>query len=311
MNKNAKILVVGHGDVVDRSLVQYFSRNGYSSVFSSESMGLNPTIQPSVYELFAKEKFDYVFLASTRSGGIQANLDQPAEFIYHNLESQNNIIYASWKFGVKKLLYFASSCIYPRECPQPMKEESFLTGELEASREPYAVAKIAGVKLCQAFRKQYGFNAVVVVPTTLYGPECDVDLEKAHVMGALIAKFARAAKDKAPEVVVWGTGKPCREFLYADDFINACMFVMEKHESGQVLNVGSGVEISISELAETIARVAGYRGKIVFDTSKPDGAMHKLLDSGRINQLGWRARIHLDEGISKTYQWYKMRDRHF
>lgn len=305
MDKDSKILIVGHNDIIEHSLRSYFENNGYRNVFSSSTIGLNPTIQASVYEFFQKHRPEYVFLASTRSGGIEANAKNGAEFIYHNSESQNNILYSSWKFGAKKLLYFAGSCVYPKECSQPMNEESLLTGELEKTSEPYSVAKIAGIKLCQAFKKQYGFNAIVMVPATIYGAGSDVNSETAHVIGALIGKFTNAVKENQQEVVVWGTGQPRREFLYADDFVDACRFLMENYDGDEVVNIGSGGDITIKELAETIAEIVGFRGSIVFDETKPDGTMRKLLDSRRMTDLGWKARISLEEGIKKTYQWYK------
>jgi GDP-L-fucose synthase len=307
MNKNSKILVVGHDDVIERSLHRHFSNLGYGKVFSSTQMGMNPTIQPSVYDFFTKEKPEYVFLASTRSGGIQVNLAHPAEFIYHNLESQSNIIYAAHKFGVKKLMYFSSSCVYPKDALQPMKEEYLLTGALEKSSEPYAVSKIAGIKLCESFKKEYGLNTVVMIPATIYGPDCDVDLATAHVMGALIEKFSKAVQENLPEVVVWGGGNARREFIYVDDFVQAALFLMEHYDDGQMINAGPGIEIMIKDLAETIARVVGFRGKIIFDASKPEGAMRKLLDSSRLKNLGWRPKVNLEEGISKTFQWYSGR----
>lgn len=304
MDKSSKILLVGHNDIIENSLKQYFRGNGYNNIFASSEMALNPAIQPSVYDFFQQNRPEYVFLASTKSGGIEANIKHSAEFIYHNLESQNNIIYAAHSFGVKKLLYFAGSCIYPKECPQPMKEEHLLTGSLEPTSEAYSVAKIAGLKLAQHFRRQYKMNNIVAVPATIYGPGSDTDLETAHVMGALIGKFARAVKENKQEVVIWGTGKPRREFLYADDFVDACLFLMERYEEENQIHIGCGYDVSIKELADLIADVAGFKGKIVLDSSKPDGTMQKLLDNSRITQLGWKAKVSLKEGIQKTYQWY-------
>jgi GDP-L-fucose synthase len=305
MNKDSKILVVGHEDIIEKSLRSYFRANHYANVFSSSEIGLNPTIQSSVYGFFQKHRPEYVFLASTRSGGIEANVKHGAEFMYHNLESQNNILYASWKFGAQKLLYFAGSCIYPKACPQPMPEECLLTGELEKTSEPYSLAKIAGVKLCQAFKKQYGLNAVVMVPATIYGPESDVELETAHVAGALIGKFADAVKTGQPQVVVWGTGTPRREFLYVDDFVDAACFLMERYNGDEIVNVGYGEDIAIKDLAQMIAKIAGYQGNIVFDKTKPDGTRQKLLDSRRMKSLGWKARVSPEEGLRNTYTWYK------
>lgn len=311
MDKNSTILIIGHNDIIEHSLWSYFNADGYSHVFSSSAIGLNPTIQASVYEFFQKHRPAYIFLASTRSGGIEANQKNGAEFLYHNSESQNNILYSSWKFGVKKLLYFAGSCVYPKECPQPMREECLLTGPLEKTSEPYSVAKIAGLKMCQAFKEQYGFNAIVMVPATIYGPGSDGNIETAHVMGALIGKFARAIQQKDKEVIVWGTGRPRREFLFVDDFVAACLFLMKHYDGNDVVNVGCASDVSIQELSETIAGVAGFKGRIVFDATKPDGAMQKLLDSSRIHSLGWKARVPLEEGIKKTYAWYKNMDENY
>lgn len=304
MNKDSKILIVGHDDIIEKSLRDYFAAHHFTRILSSSAAGLNAAIQASVYDFFSAHKPEYVFLASTRSGGIEANQKQAAEFIYHNLESQNNIVYAAWKFGVKKLLYFASSCVYPKECPQPIKPEYLLTGELERTSEPYAVAKIAGIKLCQSYRRQYGLNAVVAIPATVYGPGSDTTVG-GHVLGTLVGKFATAVKNHEKEVVVLGSGRPRREFLYADDFTAACLFLMERFEGEEVMHIGSGEDVSIQELAEMIRRVCGYKGGVVFDASKPDGALRKLLDSSCLARLGWRPKISLEEGIRRTYEWYK------
>lgn len=304
MNKDSTILVVGHGDIIENALYQHFKNNGYENVYSSTQLALNTTIQPSVYEFFQKHRPEYVFLGSTRSGGIEANIKYAAEFIYHNLESQNNVIYSSWKFGVRKLLYFAGSCIYPKESVQPIKESSLLTGELEKTSEPYSIAKIAGVKLCETFKRQYGLNAVTMIPATVYGPGSDVDLEKAHVIGALIAKFADAVKQNQKEVVVWGTGEPRREFLYVDDFVDASLFLIQHYDGDQMVNVGCGSDVSIKELATIVSEIIGFKGKIFFDTTKPNGTMRKLVDHSKINKLGWKAKTELKEGIKKTFEWY-------
>ncbi|OGX09129.1 MAG: GDP-fucose synthetase [Omnitrophica WOR_2 bacterium GWA2_47_8] len=308
MNKDSSILVVGHNDVVERSFFQYFQKNGFANVFSSSLIGLNTTIQSSVYHFFAKYKPDYVFLTSVRSGGIEANQKYAGEFIYHNLESQNNVVYAAQKFGTKKFLYVAASCMYPKDCAQPMKEEYFLTGAVEPTSEAYSVAKIAGVELCRAYRRQYNFNAISVVPATVYGPESDMDLEKAHVMGALIAKFHKAKVNNEKEVIVWGTGDPRREFLYVDDFVQGCVFLMQNYNDEALINLGCGYDVSITELAGLIKKVIGYHGKITFDLSKPDGAMKKLLDTAKIKKLGWGSKIDLEEGIKKTYEWLNQTD---
>lgn len=311
MNSDSRILIVGHNDIFENSLCAYFEREGYEEVYSSSKIGLNPAIQASVYEFFQKNKPEYVFLGSTRSGGIEANEKNGAEFIYHNSESQNNILYSSWKFGVKKLLYYASSCIYPKECPQPMKEEHLLTGTLEKTSEPYSVAKIAGIKLCQAFRRQYGLNAIVMVPATVYGPGGDVHIETAHVIGALIGKFTSAIVKEQQEVVVWGTGNPRREFLYVDDFLSASLHLMKQYNGEGIVNTGFGSDISIKELAAMVAKIVGFKGNVIFDETKPDGTMQKFLDSSYMSSLGWKAQVSLEQGIKKTYEWYREKVKGF
>ena len=304
MRKDSRILIVGHGGAIENGLLKHFRSEGYHAVRSVSEIGLNPTIQPAVYAYFQEERPEYVFLGSTRSGGIQANINQPAEFIYHNLESQNNIFYASQKFGVKKLLYYGGSCVYPVNATQPIKEETLLTGSVEKTSEPYSVAKIAGVISAQAFRRQYGLKTIVMVPATIYGPGCDVDLKTAHVMGALIAKFAEAVENRQSLVDVWGTGNPRREFIHVDDFIAASLFLMKQYDEEAVINAGVGEDITIRDLAQLIAEVVGFKGDIKFDSSKPDGVMQKFLDSSRINDLGWRAKVDLRRGIEETYRWY-------
>ena len=304
MNKHSNILVVGHNDAVENSLVQYFRANKYVRVFSSSLLKLELLSQKKVLSFFDNKKIDYVFLGSIRSGGIAANQRFAAEFIYENLESQNNVIHAAYQSGVKKLLYFMSSCAYPKECGQPIKEEYLLTASLEETSEPYSVAKIAGVKLCQTYKKQYGFDAIVAAPATIYGPGSDTNLETAHVMGALIGKFHQAVREGQKEVVVWGSGRARREFLFTEDFVAACVFLMEHYSEPRLINVGCGDDVSIKELALIIKEVSGFKGKIVFDRTKPDGAMKKLLDNCRITKLGWKAKVGLKEGIGKTYRRY-------
>jgi len=238
------------------------------------------------------------------SGGIEVNRQNPAEFLYHNLESQNNIIYSSWKFGVKKLLLIASSCIYPRECPQPMKEEYLLTGPLEPTSESYSVARIAGIRLCQNYRRQHNFNAITMVPAALYGPGDDMNEATAHVIGGLIGKFADALQNGKKEVRIWGTGNPRREFLYIDDFVAACLFLMDRYDEESIINVGIGKDVSIKELAELLAKVSGFQGKIAYDATKPDGTPQKLIDNARMSKLGWKPKIDLKEGLKRTYQWF-------
>lgn len=305
MNKDSVILIVGHNDILEKSLFQYFEGEGYTNIFSSSLIGLNTTIQSSVYEFFQKYRPEYIFLGSTRSGGIEANKNNPGEFLYHNAESQNNIIYAAHKFGIKKLLYFASSCVYPKICPQPMAPEHLLTGPLEVTNEAYSIAKIAGIKLCQSYRKQYGLNAICAIPATLYGPASDKELATAHVMGALIGKFQEAVENKKEEVSVWGSGNPRREFIYINDFIAASLWLMKNYDSDEIIHIGVSEDVSIKELAQMIAEVIGFEGRIIFDTSKPDGTMQKLLDSSVIQELGWKVKITLREGIKKTLHAYQ------
>ena len=304
MKKESKILIVGHQDSVENSLLQYLQGQQYKNVFSSSGLKLDLLNQKKVFKFFDEKGIDYVFFGSIRSGGITANQKFAAEFIYENLESQNNVIHAAYKAGVKKLLYLMSSCAYPKDCPQPIKEEYLLSGSLEETSEPYSVAKIAGVKLCQTYKKQYGFNAIVASPPTIYGPGSDMDLETAHVIGALIGKFHEAVCEKHKEVVVWGTGRPRREFLYTDDFAKGCVFLMDNYNDPSMINMGCGYDVSIQELAFMIKEISNFKGKIVFDKDRPDGAMKKLLDNNRISNLGWRTQIGLKEGIAKTYKWY-------
>ena len=302
MNKNSRVLIVGHDDIIEMSLFRYFQDKGFHSIFSSSFMGINPSIQPSVYDFFQKYRPEYVFLASVRSGGIDANRRYGADFIYHNLEAQNNILYAANKFGTKKLLFLASSCVYPKGCDQPIKEEYLWTGRLEETSQPYSVAKLAGIELCKAFKAQYGFNAIIAVPATVYGNQSDFDSNKGHVIAALIGKFCDAVQKGEKEVVVWGTGTPLREFLYSDDFVSACVFLMDNYDGDHIVNIGCGYDVSIKELADMIAHITGFTGKITFDTSMPDGVKRKLLDNSRISALGWRPKVGLDEGIRRVVE---------
>ena len=261
--------------------------------------------QGAVQDFFEKEKPEYVFLAAAKVGGIHANSTYPAEFIFDNLQIQNNVIHSSYLYRVKKLCFLGSSCIYPKFSPQPIKEEYLLDGKLEPTNEAYAVAKIAGIKMCQAYNKQYGTNFISVMPTNLYGPNDNFDLQNSHVLPALIRKFVEARNAQSPSVTLWGTGKAKREFLYADDMANACVFLMEQYNGSDIINIGTGTDVSILELAQLIGASVGYQGKIVFDTSKPDGTPRKLLDVGKINALGWKAKVPLAEGVKKTIEWYE------
>jgi len=304
MHRNSRIFIVGHNDSIENSLRAYFQAQGFPHVISNTQEGINVLDQSQVAGFFKKFKPEYVFLGSLRSGGIAANQKFPAEFIYENIQSQNLVIEAARLGQVKKLLYFSSSCVYPKEAKQPIRESSLLTGCLEQTSESYALAKIAGTKMCQAYKAQYGFNAIAAVPATLYGPGSDTDIESAHVLGALIAKFHKAKCEGAHEVIVWGSGRPRREFLYVDDFVSACLFLMEHYDGFDAINVGSGVDATIKQLASMIKEISGCKAKIIFDASKPDGAMRKLMDNTRIRKLGWRHKVSLEKGIEKTYQWY-------
>ena len=279
-------------------------REGFSSVITRSHAELDLTSQAEVNDFFARERPDFVFLAAAKVGGILANSSYPADFIRDNLLIQSNVIDAAWHHDAKKLLFLGSSCIYPKHAPQPMKEEHLLTGPLEPTNEWYAVAKIAGIKMCQAYRRQHGFNAINLMPTNLYGPGDNFDLETSHVLPALIRKFHEAKERGDAEVVVWGSGKPRREFLHVDDLADASVFLMRGYDEEEIINVGVGEDVSIAELAEIIRGVVGYEGDIVFDDSKPDGTPRKLLDVGRLNALGWKARVGLKDGISETWRWY-------
>ena len=304
MNEDSKILIVGHNDIIEKSLYEYFLRNGFKSIFSSSEIGLDTTIQSSVYQFFSENEPEYVFLGSVLSGGIKANIDSPADFFYKNSESQNNIVYAAQKFGVKKLVYFASSCVYPKDCFQPMKREYLMTGSLEETSEAYSIAKLAGIKLCQSFRQQYGLNTVVAIPATVYGPGCDMNSKNAHVIVALINKFYEAKRNNDNQVVVWGTGEARREFIFVDDFISAAVSVMRKNDSPNFIHLCPGKDVSIKELAEMVKGISQFDGQIVFDSEKPQGPARKLLDCSEISNFGWNPKVDIKEGLEKKYCWY-------
>ena len=305
MHKQSKIYIAGHRGLVGSALVRKFQELGYDNLILKTRSELNLLNQQDVAEFFAVEKPEYVFLAAAKVGGIGANSTYPADFVYENMMIQTNIIHAAYKNNTKKLLFLGSSCIYPKMAEQPIKEESLLTGELEPTNDAYAIAKIAGIKMCQAYNKQYGTNYISVMPTNLYGPNDNFDLEKSHVFPALIRKFHEAKINKEAEVVVWGTGTPIREFLYVDDLAEACIYLMNHYNDDKIVNIGTGVGVTIRELAESIAKVVGYEGKLVFDTSKPDGTPIKINDVSYLNSLGWQAKTDLLSGIEKTYNWYK------
>lgn len=304
MDKQSKILIIGHSDIVENSLTEHLIRKDYKDVISSSEMKLDLFHQGKVEKFFEDNKPEYVFLGSSRSGGIEANQKYAAEFMYSNLTIQNHVIHSAYRFGVKKLLFFSSSCVYPKDCPQPIREEYLLTGPLEPTSEPYAVAKIAGIRMCQAYKRQHGLNAIVMIPATIYGPGSDFDPRTAHVLGALVGKFRQAVKEGRHSAELWGSGRARREFIYVDDFVSAAMFLMENYDGEGIVNAGSGTDMTIRELAEYISRMSGFRGSIAFNASMPDGAMQKLLDSERINSLGWKASIPLEEGIARTVEWY-------
>ncbi|WP_286885383.1 GDP-L-fucose synthase [Aneurinibacillus sp. UBA3580] len=308
MEKNAKIYVAGHRGLVGSALCRKLAHSGYTNVIYRTSRELDLRRQADVEAFFAEEKPEYVFLAAAKVGGIHANRTYPADFIYSNLAMQTNVIHAAYTHGVKKLMFLGSSCIYPKFAPQPMREEHLLTGKLEPTNEPYAIAKIAGMKMCQYYNKQYGTDFLAVMPTNLYGPNDNFDLETSHVLPALIRKFHEAKEQGTPMVELWGTGKPRREFLHVDDLADACVYVMERYtheETGAFVNVGTGKDISIHELALLIRDIVGYKGEIVLNPDKPDGTPQKLLDVSRLSALGWNASISLRDGIAATYEWYK------
>ncbi|WP_066351648.1 GDP-L-fucose synthase [Fervidicola ferrireducens] len=304
MHKEAKIYVAGHRGLVGSAILRRLRAEGYSNIVTRTRQELDLTDQRAVYQFFEAERPEYVFLAAAKVGGILANSTYPADFIRENLLIQTNVIDAAYRYGVKKLLFLGSSCIYPKFAPQPIKEEYLLTGALEPTNEPYAVAKIAGIKMCQAYNKQYGTNFISVMPTNLYGPGDNFDLETSHVLPALIRKFHEAKVAGAPHVVIWGSGTPRREFLHVDDLANACLFLMNNYDSSEIINIGVGEDLTIAELANLIKEIVGYQGEIVFDTTKPDGTPRKLLDVSKIFNLGWRPRIRLEDGIRSTYEWF-------
>jgi len=304
MNKNDKIYVAGHRGLVGTALCRVLTQKGFDNVLLATHAELNLTEQSAVRDFFFHEKPDYVYLAAARVGGIHANSSFPAEFIRDNLLIQTNIIDAAHASGVKKLLFLGSSCIYPKLCPQPMKEEYLLTGSLEPSNEWYAIAKIAGIKICQAYSRQYGFNAISLMPTNLYGSGDNFDLDSSHVLPALIRKFHEAKLSGVREVEVWGTGNPKREFLHVDDLVSACLFLMDNYSDADIINVGSGEEVSIGELASIVSDVVEYSGSIRFNTAMPDGTPRKLLDVSRIKSLGWESSINLTQGVKETYDWF-------
>ena len=307
MDLNSKIYVAGHRGMVGSAIVRALKKKGFINLICKTSSELNLVNQEAVQHFFAEEKPEYVFLAAAKVGGIHANNTYRADFIYENLMIESNIIHASKTSDVKKLLFLGSSCIYPKMAPQPLKEDYLLTGPLESTNEPYAIAKIAGIKMCDAYRSQYGCNFISAMPTNLYGPNDNYDLNNSHVLPALLRKFIEARKNGNPQVELWGTGTPKREFLHVDDCADACLFLMENYNEPGLVNVGSGEDLSIHELAMMIKKITGYEGSLQYDKSKPDGTPRKLMDVSKIHGLGWKHRIGLEEGIRLVHEEVKNR----
>lgn len=304
MNKDSKIYVAGHRGLVGSAIVRELKKKGCTNIIGKTHKELDLMNDLAVENFFKEERPEYVFLAAAKVGGIHANSTYPADFIFENLQIQNNVIVNAYKYGVKKLMFLGSSCIYPKMCPQPIKEEYLLSGYLEETNEAYALAKISGLKMCQYFNKQYGTNFISVMPTNLYGPYDNFHPENSHVMPALIRRFHEAKANGAKEVVVWGSGTPLREFLYSEDMADACIYLMENYEGNDFFNIGTGKEIAIKDLAELIKEVIGYEGEIIWDSSKPDGTPRKLLDVSRLESQGWKYKMELKDGVKEAYKWY-------
>lgn len=305
MDKNSKIYVAGHRGLVGSAIVRALQKEGFVNLVLKTHAELDLTNQHAVAEFFALEKPEYVFLAAAKVGGIMANKTYPADFIYNNLTIQTNVIHSAYLHKVKKMAFLGSSCIYPKLCPQPIKEEYLMTGPLEPSNQAYALAKIAGIFMCQSYNEQYGTNFISLMPTNLYGTNDNFDPIGAHVLPAMIRKFHEAKNKNESSVTMWGTGSAMREFLHVDDLADACLFLMNSYDDSAIINVGTGEDVTIKELAEKIKNVVGYKGDIVWDTTKPDGTPRKLLDVGRLHNLGWKHKITLGDGIPPTYEWFK------
>lgn len=302
MNKDSKIYIAGHRGMVGSAITRHLSNAGFTNLLLRTSKELDLRNQGAVFSFFANAQPDYVFLAAAKVGGIVANNTYRADFIYENLAIQNNIIHAAYLQGVKKLMFLGSSCIYPKMAPQPLKEDYLLTGLLEPTNEPYAIAKIAGIKMCEAYRTQYGCNFISVMPTNLYGPNDNYDLQNSHVLPAMIRKFHEAKAKQDSAVYLWGSGSPMREFLHADDLANACIFLMHNYSEAGFVNIGTGTDVSINALAEMVKKIVGFEGELVWDSSKPDGTPRKLMDVSRLHGLGWQHQIELEQGIDLAYQ---------
>jgi GDP-L-fucose synthase len=305
MDRSEKIFVAGYRGLVGSALIRRLEAEGFTNLPKRDRAQLDLADEAAVQDFFAQDKPAIVIFAAAKVGGIKANNDFPVEFLLDNLRVQNNVIRAAYNAGVGKLLFLGSSCIYPKEAPQPIRESALLTGPLEPTNEAYAIAKIAGIKLCQAYAREYGANFISAMPTNLYGPNDNFDLESSHVLAALLRKAHEAKMEKARELVVWGSGKPRREFLHVDDVAGACLFLLEKYDSPEIINVGCGTDISILELAELICDVVGFDGELAWDAAKPDGTPRKLLDVTKLNNLGWRPTIPLRDGIARTYDWFR------
>ncbi|OGI33476.1 MAG: GDP-fucose synthetase [Candidatus Moranbacteria bacterium RIFOXYC1_FULL_44_13] len=306
MDKRSKIYVAGHTGLVGSAVTRQLKKTGYKNLILRIRKELDLLDQKRVEAFFGKEKPEYVFLAAAKVGGIMANKKYKGDFIYKNLQIQNNVIHYSLKYDVKKLLFMGASCIYPKNCPQPMKEEYLMTGPLEETSEAYSIAKIAGIKMCQSYNEQYGTNFISAIPANVYGPGCHFGLENSHVLSAMVRKFSEARERKEKKIIFWGTGTPRREFLYAADLAEALVYLMNKYDSSEPINIGTGKEISIKELANKIKNIVNFQGKIEWDKSKPDGTKRKLLDAKKINSLGWNSETSLDEGLEKTIAWYNI-----
>lgn len=304
IDHSSRIYIAGHRGLVGSAIWREFASAGFKNLIGRSHRELELLDQQAVTRFYAESKPDYVVIAAARVGGIYANDTFPAQFIYENLQMQNALIHGAWQAGVKKLLFLGSSCIYPRMAPQPMNEDCLLTGPLEPTNQWYAIAKIAGIKMCQAYRKQYGCDFIVAMPANMYGINDNFDLNNSHVLPAMVRKFHEAKAANAPTVTCWGTGKVMREFLFSDDLARACRFLLENYSSDQIINIGYGSDVTIKQLAETVQRVIGFKGQIVWDSSKPDGTPRKLMDSSRLLNLGWQPEVNLEEGIRRTYEFF-------
>lgn len=304
MDLNGKIYVTGHTGLVGSAIVRNLTARGYDNIVTRSHSELDLTKQKDTDDFFAFEKPEFVFMAAARVGGIKANYSYPADFLYENLMIECNVLHSAFKHGVKKLIFLASACVYPKDCPGPIKEEALLTGPPETTVEGYALAKTAGLKMCELYNRQYGTSFIGAIPANVYGPNDNFDLQRSHVLAAVLRKTHEAKAADSPYIELWGTGKARRDFIYADDLADACVYLMESYDGSEFVNIGTGSDISIAELAQLIGKITGYRGGIRYDTTKPDGMKQRLLDVTRLNSLGWKSRTDLETGIAKTYEWY-------